>query len=78
MTTMSISFFKAHALNVIKEVEETREKVVLTRRGKAAAILIPPEQTERGFKLGALKNSISFNDDIISATVPEDDWDALI
>ena len=38
---MAISEFKAHALKVLDEVEKTRETIVITKRGKPIASVIP-------------------------------------
>ena len=41
MKTMAISSFKAHALRVIDEVSRTHEGIVITKRDKAMAELLP-------------------------------------
>jgi len=38
---MSVTDFKAHALNIISEVSHTREPVVLTKRGMPVVELVP-------------------------------------
>lgn len=41
MKTMTITDFKAHALQVIGEVAQSKEPVIVTKRGKPLAEVIP-------------------------------------
>lgn len=41
MKTMPVTDFKAHALKVLGEVAETRESVLVTKRGKPLAEIVP-------------------------------------
>lgn len=44
MREFTISNFKAHALSIISAVAETQEKVLVTKRGKPLAYVVPYEQ----------------------------------
>ena len=50
MTTIavSVSEFKAHCLDVIRQVEQAGAAVDLTRRGKIVARLVPTTPTPQG------------------------------
>lgn len=57
MTTESLRVVRDHLSEVIDRVENQHERVVITRNGRAAAILISPED------LGALEETLSVLDD---------------
>ena len=66
MKTMSISSFKAHALQVIEAVAETREHLIITKRGKPLAQVIPYQGGKSKPKPGKLSVYLVFEKDIIS------------
>lgn len=66
MKTMSISSFKAHALRVIEEVAETREHLIITKRGKPLAQVIPYQGDKSRPKAGKLSACFVFEKDIVS------------
>lgn len=64
--------FKAKCLSLIDSVAETRDTLIITKRGKPVAKLVPLEPERKLF--GALAGSVLEEIDIIS---PIDDlWDA--
>jgi prevent-host-death family protein len=68
------SEFKAKCLAVLDEVERTRQPVVITKRGKPVARLVPHVAAKAGAR-GILKGRVEILGDIIS---PIDvDWEAL-
>jgi prevent-host-death family protein len=73
MQTLAITKFKAHALKILAQVAETRESVVVTKRGKPLAEVIPfsPDTNLPG----KLADALIFEKDIV-APVGEDIWDA--
>ena len=73
MRTLAITDFKAHALQVLGQIAETRESVVVTKRGKPVAEVIPfsPDVP----RLGKLADALVFENDILSP-LGEDMWDA--
>ncbi len=73
MKTMSVTDFKAHALNVISEVSHTREPVVLTKRGMPVVELVP--YTEPVHRAGKLAETLVYEGDILTP-VAENDWEA--
>ncbi len=64
MKTMAITEFKMHALQVIAEVAATREPVVVTKRGKPLAEIIP--LAEKKSSPGKLAKALVFEHDIVS------------
>ena len=75
MKTMGISEFKAHALRVIDEVSKTRQSVVITRRGRPLAEIVPFRVTKREAIPGRLASMLVFEEDIVSP-LGEDMWEA--
>ena len=73
MRTLAITDFKAHALQVLGQVAKTRESVVVTKRGKPLAEVIPfsPDVP----RPGKLAEALVFEKDIVSP-LGEDMWDA--
>lgn len=71
---ITASEFKAKCLAVLDEVERTRQPVVITKRGKPIAELVPHKEKKRGL-LGLYKGRIEILGDIISPIDVE--WEAL-
>ena len=76
MRTLPAGTFKAQCLALMDEVAATREPIVITKRGKPVAKLIPVE-TEKddifGFMVG--KGQITILGDIVEPVIPLEDWD---
>ncbi len=64
MKTLAITDFKAHALQVLGQVAETKEPVLVTKRGKPLAEVIP--YTSEQPQPGKLASALIFEDDIVS------------
>ena len=76
MKTIPAGQFKARCLRLMDEVRTTREPVLITKKGRPVAKLVPAEgQPEDIF--GCLKDEIKIVGDIESPAVPLEDWDAL-
>ena len=73
MKTMAITDFKAHALQVLGEVATHKEKVLVTKRGKPLAEVVP--YTEAKPAAGRLADALVFEKDIVSP-LGEGMWDA--
>lgn len=73
MKTMAITDFKAQALQVIGEVAESKESVVVTKRGKPVAEVVP--FTEKKPVPGKLSTALVFEGDIVSP-LGDEIWDA--
>jgi prevent-host-death family protein len=75
MKTMAISEFKAHALKVIDQVAKNREKIIITKRGKPVAQVVPFVKDEKKNRPGKLASTLVFEKDIISP-LGEKIWDS--
>ena len=76
MKTMAAGEFKARCLQVMDEVRSTRNPVVITKRGKPVAKLVPADQLSEWVP-GRLAGKIEILRDIVSPVVPWEDWEAL-
>ncbi len=75
MKEMSISDFKTHALRIIDGVFRTGERIIITRRGKPVAEVIPFENTNEKPIPGKLADTLLYESDIVSPLGP-DMWEA--
>lgn len=66
MKKMGISQFKAHALRVLNEVAKSQEIIIITKRGKPLAKIVPYRKPETKQKPGRLADAFVFEKDIIS------------
>ena len=69
--------FKAKCLKLLDEVAETRKTLVITKRGKPVARVVPAENPKRTLEeyLDKMKGSVTILGDIISPIDVE--WDAM-
>ncbi|MYA59577.1 MAG: type II toxin-antitoxin system Phd/YefM family antitoxin [Chloroflexi bacterium] len=72
--TFTASEFKAKCLKIMDEVAETGERVVITKRGKPVAEVLPA-RARRKSMFGAMRGMITYKGDIISPVDVE--WDAM-
>ena len=76
MKKMAAGEFKAHCLQVMEQVRKTRVPIVITKRGKAVARLIPPHEAASPI-FDSLKGKIEIVGDIVSPITPLEDWEGL-
>ncbi|MGB8987673.1 MAG: type II toxin-antitoxin system Phd/YefM family antitoxin [Candidatus Sulfotelmatobacter sp.] len=74
MKTIAAAEFKARCLTLMEDVRSTREPIVITKRGKPVAKLVPAEPPKREF-IGRLKGVFRIIGDIESPAVPPEDWE---
>jgi prevent-host-death family protein len=65
--------FKATCLRLIDEVAERREEIVITKRGKPLAKLVPVVEQPPEL-VGWLRGTVSISGDIVAS--PDERWDA--
>jgi prevent-host-death family protein len=76
MKTIAAGEFKARCLRVMEEVRTRRSTVLITKRGKPLAKLVPPdEKTPDVF--GSLAGKVEILGDIVSPITPVEDWENL-
>lgn len=76
MKTMAAGAFKVHCLAVMDEVQSKREAVVITKRGKPVAKLVPVGN-EKDEIYGFLKGKGKVLGDIVSPIMTPEEWGDL-
>ena len=76
MKMMAAGKFKAQCLKVIDRVNATHEPVIITKKGRPIAKLVPTGLPNEDF-FGCLAGIIEIVGDIESPVQPAEDWDAL-
>ncbi len=74
MRTMAASEFKARCLRVMEEVRTRRESVLITKKGRPVARIVPAEKPRENI-FGCLKGIVQITGDIESPVVPSSDWE---
>ncbi len=75
MKQMAAGEFKARCLRVMEQVRKTREPVVITKRGKPVAKLVPADKIPDDV-FGCLRGVFKIVGDIESPVVPPEEWEA--
>jgi prevent-host-death family protein len=73
MKTISAAEFKARCLTLMDDVSSTREPIVITKRGKPVAKLVPTGKEKDEF-IGRLKGKIEIVGDLDSD--PPEAWES--
>jgi len=73
---MAAGEFKTRCLTVMDEVKKTREPVLITKRGKPVAKLVPAQIPQKAF-LGRLEGIVRITGDIESPIEPPESWEVL-
>jgi antitoxin (DNA-binding transcriptional repressor) of toxin-antitoxin stability system len=63
---MAISVFKAHALEAVGRVARSREGIVITKRRKPVAQVVPYHPPSATSAPGRLRDALVFEKDIVS------------
>ncbi len=66
--------FKSKCLKLMDRVNETHEEIIISKRGKAVAKLVPVEAEPVRSIFGFMRNTVRNENDIISPTGEQ--WDA--
>ncbi len=74
METMVISEFKAKCIRVVKNVNRTRQPLVITLRGVPVARIEPLRNKGAKRALGTMKGSVKIKGDIVSSDF-SGDWE---
>lgn len=76
MKTMAVSEFKAKCIATLKDVQRTREPMLITLRGKPLATVQAVEAGARGKRLGGLRGRMRIRRDLVRTDTTAD-WDML-
>lgn len=73
---MAAGEFKTHCLRVMDQVQRDREAVVITKKGKPVAKLVPVETDAHRSVFGCLAEDFEIVGDILSPVFGAEDWEA--
>jgi prevent-host-death family protein len=76
MKTIPAGKFKAQCLAIMDEVQAKHQAVVITKRGKPVAKLVPVEK-EKDDIFGFFKGKIKVAGDIVSPALTPEEWGNL-
>jgi prevent-host-death family protein len=76
MKKMAAGVFKAKCLAVMDEVQKKRVPVLITKRGKPVAKLMPVEE-EKDDIFGFMKGKIEILGDVVSPALTKEEWGSL-
>jgi prevent-host-death family protein len=76
MKTMAAGAFKVHCLAIMDEVQSKRQAVLITKRGKPVAKLVPVEK-EADDIFGFLAGKGKIAGDIVSPILSPEEWGDL-
>lgn len=65
--------FKAQCLQLMDQVQQSREEIVITKHGKPVAKLVPVDESGSRSVLGYLQGTVEIVGDIVS---PLEEWEA--
>ena len=78
LQTIAISEFKATCLAVLERVRRTGTPILVTRRGKPVAEVVPPSLASTGDAwLGSMRATATIAGDLVAPASDGDDWEAL-
>jgi prevent-host-death family protein len=76
MKKISAGAFKTHCLSIMEDVRATRHPVIITKRGRPVAKLVPVDSGRDAF-IGRLEGVVKIVGDIESPVEPLESWEAL-
>jgi prevent-host-death family protein len=74
--TIPAGTFKARCLAIMDEVASKRESVIITKRGKPVAKLVPVEK-QKDEIFGFLKGKVTVLGDVVSPILTPEEWGDL-
>jgi prevent-host-death family protein len=77
METISAASFKATCLALLDRVEKTGQSILVTKRGKPVAQLVPVSPQGKRRLMGCMEGTAKIVGDIESPAAPASDWEVL-
>jgi prevent-host-death family protein len=74
---MAAGVFKTHCLAVMDEVQSNRQPVVITKRGKPVAKLVPADDRVDDL-FNFLAEKVTIVGDIVSPVIKAEEWKRLV
>jgi prevent-host-death family protein len=77
MRTITASELKAKCLGLLDDVARTRETILVTKRGKPVARLMPPKDDATRDPFADMHGMMEIVGDIIAPPLPPEAWEAI-
>ena len=77
METINASDFKARCLAILDRVQATGERVIILKRGRPVADLLPASRTHAEYPQLELKGTVIVVGDIVEPAGSEEHWESL-
>jgi prevent-host-death family protein len=77
MKKMAAGVFKANCLKVMDEVQTKRISVVITKRGKPVAKLVPVDDRKKDAIFGFFRGKVKIVGDVVSPALTLEEWGNL-
>lgn len=77
MRSIAISEFKARCLGLLQDVARTGEPIIVTKRGKPLARVVPNAGSEPGYPQQSLLGSVAIVGDVLKPALTPDAWEAV-
>ncbi|MEZ4224682.1 MAG: type II toxin-antitoxin system Phd/YefM family antitoxin [Polyangiaceae bacterium] len=77
MKTMPAGEFKAKCLSLMDEVNEQRSEIVITKRGRPVAKIVPAEGGPRDI-FGCMQGTATLHGDIVAPAAALSDWEQQV
>lgn len=72
METVNLSEFKVRCLAILDRVQTTRQSVVILKRGRPVAELVPVSNAVTEYPQSKLHDTVTFVGDVIGPVFPEE------
>ena len=76
MLTINASEFKAKCLAILDEVADTGEEVLVLKRGRPVAQVVPPIASSSRHPQDELRDSVVIKGDVVEPVLPAEAWEA--
>ncbi|MEO7113037.1 MAG: type II toxin-antitoxin system Phd/YefM family antitoxin [Polyangiaceae bacterium] len=77
MKSVAVSKFKAQCLSLLEDVARSGEPLLVTKRGKPLARVIPSSASGTGSPQDSLAGTVQIHGDVIEPVLPPRAWDAM-
>ncbi len=77
MKTIGVSELKAHCLSIVDDVAKKGTSVLISKRGKVVARIVPALDVEAEHPQDLLAGTVSTVGDVLGPLIPESDWNML-
>jgi antitoxin (DNA-binding transcriptional repressor) of toxin-antitoxin stability system len=77
MKTIAITEFKAHCLALLEDIARTGESLLVTKRGKALARVVPSIDGGSLYPQASLAGTVTIVGDVVDPVLPASAWSAM-